>query len=758
VEALEDRHVPATLHVTSFADNGTGSLRAALDLANSTPEADVIDFAVAGPIGPIVIVLQSALPNITAPLTIRGLGADKLTLARNTTRPAFKLFVVSERATVSISGLKLTGGSGFLGAMGNVDGDLTLSDCWITGNEAAFGGGINNSGTLRVSNCTFSGNRALGAGSGAGSGGAIFNNGTLIVTNSTFSHNSAQRFGGAIAANTGTAQLTNCTLADNKANDDTAGNGTGGGLYQGPTADVRLTNCLIVANTNVRLGTPDDVSGNLDPASTHNIIGDGSGMSGISNGTMGNQVGSTNARLTANLGPLWYNGGTTPTRALREGSIAVNTGTEAGAPATDQRGVPREGAPDVGAFELDTSAPSVQFSRLIPALTNRSEIPVDVTFSEAVTGFTAEDVTVTNGTVVDFAGSGSSYTITIRPTDQGAVTVRIAAGVAQDTSGNGNLASGALTHTYDSIRPTAVISSTAPQATGTSPIPFTIEFSEPVVSFSIVLSNWSEYQWANTATTFTGSFTPRGPGTAGLGLGGNIMDAAGNELILPPPLSFLFDPDAPSVALTSPVSPSASTSPIPVTATFNEEVSDFDASDVFSSNATVANFAGSGTTYTFELIPTAAGEVSVVVPAGAARDVAGNANEASAPLKFNFSPPAPSPFPNPNPSPSPAPNPSPSPATTPSPSAGPSPSPATSIRAVVVKGKRGFEVRVFDAETGVLRFRLTRLPRWVKSRPRIAIQDLDSDSTTDLVLLARVGRKLRRAAYSGSTGAPLPGA
>ncbi|HEU4664006.1 MAG TPA: choice-of-anchor Q domain-containing protein, partial [Dokdonella sp.] len=45
------------------------------------------------------------------------------------------------------------------------------------------------------------------------------------------------------------------------------------------------------------------------------------------------------------------NGGPTETAALPPGSPAIDAGSPAGAPPTDQRGAPRVGAVDVGAYE-----------------------------------------------------------------------------------------------------------------------------------------------------------------------------------------------------------------------------------------------------------------------------------------------------------------------------------------------------------------------------------------------------------------------
>ena len=67
-------------------------------------------------------------------------------------------------------------------------------------------------------------------------------------------------------------------------------------------------------------------------------------------------------------------------------------------------------------------------------------IPVAVTFTEPVTGFTAGDVTVANGTAGNFSGSDAAYTFDVTPNAIGQITVDIAADVAEDTDGNPNTA------------------------------------------------------------------------------------------------------------------------------------------------------------------------------------------------------------------------------------------------------------------------------------------------------------------------------
>jgi len=85
------------------------------------------------------------------------------------------------------------------------------------------------------------------------------------------------------------------------------------------------------------------------------------------------------------------------------------------------------------------------------------------TFSESVSNFTIEDITVT-GTVnggspeaSNFAGSGTTYTFdVVQGSSDGTVSVSVAAGVATDTAGNNNTVSG----TYELTIGTATASST----------------------------------------------------------------------------------------------------------------------------------------------------------------------------------------------------------------------------------------------------------------------------------------------------------
>lgn len=86
----------------------------------------------------------------------------------------------------------------------------------------------------------------------------------------------------------------------------------------------------------------------------------------------------------------------------------------------------------------DTTNPTVEISCSQTGPTSTSPLNFTFTFSESVTGFTVDDITVGNGSKSNFSGSGTTYTCDVTPTASGNVTVDVAAGVAQDGAGNTN--------------------------------------------------------------------------------------------------------------------------------------------------------------------------------------------------------------------------------------------------------------------------------------------------------------------------------
>ena len=302
------------------------------------------------------------------------------------------------------------------------------------------------------------------------------------------------------------------------------------------------------------------------------------------------------------------------------------------------------GNPNVAATQLtrtyDSDIPGVVLTSAAPSATNSSSFTVTATFSKSVTGFVVGDIAVTNGTASNFAGSGTTYTFDVTASGQGAVSVNVAAGVAQDAASNNNTAAVTLTRTYDSVQPTVVISSTAAAITNVSPIPVTVTFNESVTGFiagDLTIVNGTAGNFAGSGTTYTFDVTPSGQGAVTVDvLANKAQDTAGNGNTAATQLTRTYDSAQPTVVISSAAAATTNVSPIPVTVTFNESVTGFIAGDLTIVNGTAGNFAGSGTTYTFDVTPSGQGAVTVNVAAGVAQDGAGNLNTVATQLSRTY--------------------------------------------------------------------------------------------------------------------------
>ena len=108
-------------------------------------------------------------------------------------------------------------------------------------------------------------------------------------------------------------------------------------------------------------------------------------------------------------------------------------------------------------YVVDNTAPGVEITR-VPA-ESEAAFTAMITFLEGVTGFAVEDITVGNGTASNFTGAdgGTVFSVLITPTEDGEVTVEVAAEVATDAAGNGNTAAAQVSSTYTGFDPTAGI-------------------------------------------------------------------------------------------------------------------------------------------------------------------------------------------------------------------------------------------------------------------------------------------------------------
>jgi hypothetical protein len=208
-----------------------------------------------------------------------------------------------------------------------------------------------------MTNSTVSGNHADSGGFGGGVGVLA----STTLTNCTIAGNTAGGTygGGGFAVVDATLDLINCTVATNTS---TSSDGGGGIFNLDNSGTINLLN-TIVAQNSATSGPGPDIAGAIASA-FNNLIGDGTGSSGVTNNVNGNQVGGLgNPVIDPKLGKLQNNGGPTSTMALLPGSPAIKKGTPVGAPATDQRGVPRGNPPDIGAFELQATVIGRRYNR-----------------------------------------------------------------------------------------------------------------------------------------------------------------------------------------------------------------------------------------------------------------------------------------------------------------------------------------------------------------------------------------------------------
>ena len=124
------------------------------------------------------------------------------------------------------------------------------------------------------------------------------------------------------------------------------------------------------------------------------------------------------------------------------------------------------GSDDV-VLNVDAVHPSLTIT---PDGVSTSDNPITFTFqfSETVTDFVAGDITITNGSAGTFTAiDGDTYTLDVVPTAFGAVTVNVAAGVAQDLADLDNTAA-AATVTFVPALTLTINSSSISEAAGES--------------------------------------------------------------------------------------------------------------------------------------------------------------------------------------------------------------------------------------------------------------------------------------------------
>ncbi|MGB0134525.1 choice-of-anchor Q domain-containing protein [Dokdonella sp.] len=278
------------------------------------------------------------------------------------------------------------GNGGNAGAIGVDGGDRFVNLCRVrllNNQSNAYGAGLfttvyDTTSFTRILDSTIQGNNSAGS-TNAHTGGVYLQGGPFSIRGSTFRDNQAAGYGGLSIFDHQTATLirasgdiSNSTFAGNIARTGLGGamnlQGSGGIVLQNLTVanNSALCDVCFVGGINNGNGLPitmrntvlqNNTGGNAyNPWTIRYPVSGSNNIQWPQTRPVSNQqegaVTPGAVFANAQLSGMGSNGGLTETMALPVASIAVDAGTAVGSLATDQRGMPRVGAVDVGAYEL----------------------------------------------------------------------------------------------------------------------------------------------------------------------------------------------------------------------------------------------------------------------------------------------------------------------------------------------------------------------------------------------------------------------
>lgn len=327
-----------TIDVTTTADGGLGSLRAAIDDINAAGAGPHTINLVAGETYALTDCDAGYLEvqNGSGPLTINGNGA---TIDQTCADERIMRYDATEQLT--LNEVTITGGnrSGSAGAIKSF-GPVAVNDSTFIDNRTDDDGGAiwTNDQNVTITGSTFTGNRA------GGSGGAVYvRDGAITVVNSTFEANGA-RSGGALAGVR--VDVSYATFSGNEADKASAISAADGSVFATVLADAAVDNCGGSISSD-GYNWSDDVSCNLTMATDTEDVGGDPGLTALAD-----------------------NGGLTPTMLPEAGSPLLNAipASVGDCTGTDQRGItrPQDGACDIGAVEVVATTPPTEPTTVPP--------------------------------------------------------------------------------------------------------------------------------------------------------------------------------------------------------------------------------------------------------------------------------------------------------------------------------------------------------------------------------------------------------
>ncbi len=212
-------------------------------------------------------------------------------------------------------------------------------------------------------------------------------------------------------------------------------------------------------------------------------------------------------------------GGESVTIGLGTLNARSGTGLNGGASGTDSLA-------DFDIIDPDTTAPTVEITGVPEKINARDPFTVTFTFSEAVTGFAADDISVTNnankGTFTET--SATVYTLTVTPTADADVKVTARANTATDGVNTGPANAVSDTAIWDASVPTVTITGVPAEILNRDPFTVTFTFSEDVTGFAaddVSVTNGDKSAFAGSGASYTLAVTPNANADVTVGVAAN---------------------------------------------------------------------------------------------------------------------------------------------------------------------------------------------------------------------------------------------
>ena len=310
------------------------------------------------------------------------------------------------------------------------------------------------------------------------------------------------------------------------------------------------------------------------------------------------------------------------------------------------------GSTAISSFSVsDTTRPTVTFSSPTVSSggsTNSNSINAQITVSETVTGFTASDVTVVNGSLGALTASGNVYSGTLTAASEGVVQFTVNSGGFSDLAGNINsTAATVFSWTYDNTAPTMTITAAEVSDGATSndaSLSLTFTSSEPTTNFAagdITVTNGTISAFSSTSSSvYTATFTPTSAGATTIDVAsGTFTDSTSNNNSAASQFNWTYSTTVPTITISSSdvVNGAVSNnSSIALSFSLSASSTNFDATDITLSGGTISGFTGSGTSYSALFSPSGDGLKSISVAANRFTDSLSMANAASNSFSWTY--------------------------------------------------------------------------------------------------------------------------